>query len=121
MMALVAMLLTGALFLGPLGWRIRLDRQRACADTIKAEVRAAVNQRLRGESLVSVLVTPRALRRRGQIVLCVPSSYEWLVEAAWRDVVRRLPPGYDLVMRVRDAGASRSPRHAEGRKLLRAA
>ncbi len=121
MMAIVAMLLTGALFLGPLGWRIWLDRQRARADTIKAEIRAAVNRRLKGESLLSVQVTPRSFRRRGQIILCVPSSYEWLVETAWRDVVRRLPRGYDLVMRAGDPGPTRSPRDAEGRRLLRAA
>ena len=54
MMAIVAMLLTGALFLGPIFWRIWLDRQGAEADAIGADIRAAVNRRLQGESLLAV-------------------------------------------------------------------
>ena len=121
MMAILAMLLTGMLFLGPLVWRIRLDRKAAEADAIGAEIRAAVNRRLQGESLLAVRVTPRSLWRPGRIVLSVPSGYEWLVEAAWPAVTRGAPPGYEVVFGARDARAARSPRGAEARELRRAA
>ena len=121
MMAMVGMLLAGLLFLGPLGWRVWLDRKRAEADGIKAEVGGAVNRRFHGESFLSVLVTPRSLWRSGRIVLSVPSGYEWLIEAAWRDVVDRVPSGYDLVVRVGHARAAGSPSEVGAPELPRAA
>jgi len=121
MMAIVAMLLTGALFLGPIFWRIWLDRQGAKADAIGADIRAAVNHQLQGESLLAVRVTPRSLWRPGRIVLSVPSGYEWLVEAAWPAVTRGAPPGYEVVFGARDARTARSPHGAEARELRRAA
>ena len=121
LMAMVGMLLAGLLFLGPLGWRMWLDRKRAEADGIKAEVGGAVNRRFHGESFLSVLVTPRSLWRSGRIVLSVPSGYEWLIEAAWRDAVDRVPPGYDLVVRAGHARVSRSPSEAGAGELPRAA
>src|SRR6058998_1856503 len=110
MIAILAMLLTGMLFLGPLFWRIWLDRRGAEADAIGAEIRAAVNRRLRGESLLAVRVTPRSLWRPGRIVLSVPSGYEWLVEAAWPAVTRGVPPGYEVVFSARGACGSLAAR-----------
>ncbi len=118
MMAIVAMLLTGMVFLGPLFWRISLDRRRAEADAIGAEVRAAVNRRLRGESLLAVRVMPRSLWGPGRIVLSVPSGYEWLVEAAWPALAPRIPVAYEVVL----GAASRRPARSPGeRELARAA
>ena len=121
MMATIAMLLTSLLFLGPLGWGIWWDRKRAETDGIKAEIGAAINHRFRGESFLSVLVTPRFLGRAGRIVLSVPWGHEWLIEAAWRDVVGRVPRGYDLVVKAGDASSPRSRTEAGARELPRAA
>src|SRR5438876_2337687 len=104
-MAILAMLLTGALFLGPIFWRIWLDRQHAEADAVGADVRAAVNRRLDGESLLAVRVTARAPWRPGRVVLSVPSGYQCLVEAAWPAVARRIPAGYELVLGAADRQA----------------
>ena len=98
MMALLAMLVISTLFLGPLVWRMWLDRRQAKADLVGADMRAAINRRLRGESFVSVRVTARSPWQSGRVVLSVPSGYESLVEAAWPNVARRLPPGYELVL-----------------------
>ena len=112
MMAIVVALLAGLVFLGPLGWRVWLDVRLARADSIGADIRAAVNRRLRGESLLSVLVTPRLLWGRGQVIVSVPSGYEWLVEAAWPALTEHTPAGYDLVVRapvLHTAGSRREP------------
>ena len=121
MMATIAVVLIGLLVLGPLGWRVWWDRKRAGADRIKAEIGGAVNRRLHGESFLSVLVTPRFLGRSGRIVLSVPSGHEWLIEASWRDVMGRVPRGYDLVVKARDASSPPSPTEAGARELPRAA
>ncbi len=118
MMAIVTMLLTGMVFLGPLFWRIWLDRRRAEADVIGAEIRAAVNRQLRGESLLAVQVMPRSVWGPGRIVLSVPSGYEWLVEAAWPALAPRIPVGYEVVIGAASQRSARSPGEHE---LARAA
>jgi hypothetical protein len=121
MIAIVAMMMTGALFLGPLLWRVWLDRRHAEADMVGADIRAVINRRLRGESFVAVRVTGRWLWHPGRIVLSVPSGYESLVEAAWPSVARCLPAGYELVLAAPDRRAD--PTQADGghRELRRAA
>lgn len=121
MTATIVMLLMGLLFLGPLFWRIWLDRKQAEADAIGADIRAAVNRRLGGESLLAVRVRARSLWSPGRILLSVPSGYEWLVEAAWPAVARPLPPGYELVVVTGHPRAARPPREREPRELRRAA
>src|SRR5689334_3460566 len=98
-MAIVVMLLAVAVVAGPLAWRVWVDNRLARADSIAADVRAAVNRRLRGESLLSLLVTPRLLGGRGQVIVSVPSGYEWLVESAWPALTEHTPEGYDIVLR----------------------
>ena len=121
MMVIVAMLLLGTLSLGPLLWRIWLDRSQAQADVVGADIRAAINRRLRGESLVAVRVTAPSIWRAGRVMLSVPSGYESLVEAVWAGVARRLPSGYELVFAAADGGSVPSVRDSEGRDLPRAA
>lgn len=121
MMAIVAMLLMSMVFVGPLLWRVWLDRRHAEADVIGADIRAAISRRLRGESFVAVRVTPRYLSRGGRVALSVPSGYESLVEAVWPGVARRLPPGYELVLAAADRNAPSSPRDSERREVPRAA
>jgi hypothetical protein len=105
MMAIVAMLLVSAVFIGPLMWRVWLDRRQARADMVGAEIRATVNRRLHGDSFVTVRVTAPSWWRSGRAVLSVPSGYEFLVETVWPGVARGLPPGYELVF----ATAARRP------------
>ncbi len=98
MEAIIAVMLTSALVFGPLGWRVWADRKRARADSIAADIRWAVNHRLKGESLLSVQVEPKALWRPGRVILSTPSRYEWLAHRVWPVVVERVPAGYDLVV-----------------------
>jgi hypothetical protein len=121
MMAIVAMLLISTLFLGPLLWRVWLDRRHADADVIGADIRAAINRRLHGESFVAVRVTARSLWHSGRVVLSVPAGHASLVEAVWSGVARRLPPGYELVLAAQDQPALSSPHDSESRELPRAA
>ena len=93
-----------ALVAAPLVWRIRADRRRDRADVLRADIRTAINRRLHGESMLAVEVVPKTLWRPGRIVLRTPSGYEELTDAVWRDVARRMPVDYDLVVK---------PGHAE--------
>ena len=111
--------LIGALFLGPLGWRVWADRKRAEADKVAANIRAAVNRRLRGESYLAVRVTSRGLTGPGRIVLSTPGGYDWLVEQVWSAVVPHVPPGYELV--VKPGSPRRQPAPEERPPLARAA
>ena len=97
--AILPLLLLAVLVAVPLGWRIRSDRRRAQADLLSAEIRSAVNRRLRGESLLTVEVIPGTLWQPGRVILWTPAGYEDLAETVWRDVVDRLPHGYDLIVR----------------------
>jgi hypothetical protein len=114
------MLLVSMLFLGPLGWVLWRDRSQARSDAIRAEVRAAVNRRLGGESVLSVMVFPQSFWRAGRIVLSTPSGYEWLGGAVWRDALDHAPAGYEVVMTAPASGAADST-HAAAHPLARAA
>ncbi len=115
MEAIVAITLIGTLFILPLGLRTWNDRRRARADGIGAEIRAAVNRRLHGESLLAVQVTPTGLWHPGRVVLDAPSGYEALTETAWPVVVGRVPEDYELVLKPG------RPRRADTRELPSAA
>jgi len=121
MTMIIVTLLASALFLVPLLWQIRTDARRARADVIAADIRAALGHRFRGETYLSVQVTPRSFRRAGRVVLSAPSGYEWLIEEAWLDVMSRTPAGHELVLKAGDATASESPSATEARRLPRAA
>jgi hypothetical protein len=97
--AILPLVLLVALVALPLAWRIRADRRRDRADLLSADIRSAINRRLRGESLLTVEVTPGTLWQPGRVVLWTPAGYENLAETVWRDVVDRLPRDYDLVVR----------------------
>ena len=88
-----------ALVAGPLILRIRADRRRDSADVLRADIRSAINRRLHGESLLAVEVVPKTLWHPGRIVLRTPAGYEDLTDAVWRDVARRMPFDYDLVVK----------------------
>jgi hypothetical protein len=95
-----------ALVAGPLIWRIRADRRRERADVLRADIRSAINRRLHGESLLAVEVVPKTLWHPGRIVLRTPAGYEDLTDTVWRDVARRMPFDYDLVVKPGHAEAA---------------
>jgi hypothetical protein len=99
-----SMILLVAIVAVPLVWRIRADRQRDRADVLRADIRSAINRRLHGESLLAVEVVPKTFWHPGRIVLRTPAGYEDLTDAVWRDVAKRMPFDYDLVVK---------PGHAE--------
>jgi hypothetical protein len=88
-----------ALVAVPLAWRIRADRLRDRADELRADIRNTVNRRLHGESLLAVEVEPKTLWHPGRIVLRTPAGYEDLTDKVWRDVARRMPFDYDLIVK----------------------
>ena len=49
--------------------------------------------------MVSVQVRPEGLWRRGRVLLSAPSGDEELIEKVWPAVVKRVPAGYELVVR----------------------
>jgi hypothetical protein len=104
MTTVLPILVLVALVTVPLVWRIRADRRRDTADVLRADLRNAINRRLHGESMLAVEVVPKSLWHPGRIVLRAPEGYEDLTDAVWRDVARRMPFDYDLVVK---------PGHAE--------
>ena len=119
METLIAVTLIGTLFVLPLGLAAWVDRKRARAQRIGAEIRAAVNRRLHGESLLAVQVEPAGLWHRGRVVLDAPRGYEDLTEAAWPVVVGRVPDDYELVLKPGRSRGAASAR--EAREFRRAA
>ena len=121
MMAIIVTIVTAMLFLGPVLWRMRLDHQWSEADVVGAEIRAAVNRRLRGESFLAVRVTARSFWRPGRIVLSVPAGHESLIETAWPAIVPRIPAGYELVLAAGEARPAVTSSVSDARTLRRAA
>lgn len=117
MEAIFASILIGVLIVGPLTWRARVDRNHVRAEAIRAEMLAAVNRRLGGQSLLAVDVVPRTLWRAGRVVLSTPGGYEGLTQAVMPLVLKRMPAGYELVVHAGQARAT-AP---QGRQLPRAA
>lgn len=109
---LVPVLLLLALVVLPLTWRIRADRRLNRAEVLRGDIVHAVNRRLGGESLLTVDVIPETLGRSGRIVLWTPAGEQRLVETVWRDVSRRAPAGYDLIVRRGQAEKPESMPHA---------
>jgi hypothetical protein len=91
-------LLVAAMVVVPLAVAVWSDRRREAADRVAAGVRAAVRQRLGGESFVTVQVTTPVLGRRGRVVLAAPAGYGWMLERAWAGAASRVPAGFDLVV-----------------------
>ena len=98
MVAVFAGLLVAAMVVVPLALAVWSDRRREVAERVAAGVRAAVRQRLRGESFVTVQVTAPVLGRRGRVVLAAPAGYGWMLERAWTAAASCMPAGYDLVV-----------------------
>jgi len=87
------------LFLGPLLWLARRDRQEERALALQAEIQSAVNHHLGGESMVAVRVAPAVRRGMGTVEVFVPGGWETTLEDVWPVVLRHVPAGYALVFR----------------------
>lgn len=96
---LVALTTIGVFLLGPLGWSLWRDRREARALALRADIQHAVNRVLKGESLVSVEVTPKTPWRAGRVLLSAPADWAWLLAPLLDTVLGRVPPGYEVVVR----------------------
>ena len=101
----IVMALVSLLFLGPLLWRAWRDRLEDRAMALQADIQAAVNHHLGGESLVAVRVAAGARPGMGRVEIFVPSGWESVLEDVWPVVLKRVPAGYALVFRPSPAPA----------------
>lgn len=99
MVTWIAIALITLLFVGPLVWRTWRDRLEERALALQADIQAAVNHALGGESLVAVRVKPGAQRGMGMVEIFVPSGWEAVLEEVWPVVLSRIPADYALVFR----------------------
>ena len=67
--------------------------------SLQADIQAAVNHALGGESLVAVRVRPGAQRDMGTVEVFVPSAGRAILEDVWPVVLSHVPAGYALVFR----------------------
>jgi len=105
MTTLIVVAIMSLFFLGPLFWRARRDDLEDRALALQADIQAAVNRQLGGESLVAVRVAAAAQRGRGTVEIFVPSGWESILEEVWPVVLPRVPTGYALVFKPTPARA----------------
>lgn len=91
--------LVSLLFVGPLAWRAWRDRLEDRALALQADIQAAVNHHLGGESLVAVRVMPGSAHGVGRVEIFVPAGWESMLEEVWPVVLSHVPAGYELVFR----------------------
>ena len=96
---IVAPMLLVGVVAGMLAWRVLTDRLQDRALAVRADIQAAVDRSLEGESFLAVTVEPESTFHPGRVVLSTPTGYEWLVREAWTPVVERVPDGYELVIK----------------------
>ena len=65
---------------------------------MRADISAAANRALGGESVLSVRVEPRGPWRAGRVHLSAPGGYEFLIASVSGVVISRLPDRYELVV-----------------------
>jgi hypothetical protein len=92
------LVLISMLVIGPLLFMERRDRRAEQALKLQAWLQSKADQRLGGETFLVVSVEPALSGARGRVVLSAPARWGWLVQEAWNDIRRAVPPGYDLVV-----------------------
>jgi hypothetical protein len=112
MTAWIAIGLVVLLFAGPLLWRTWRDRLEERALSLQADLQAAVNRELGGESLVAVRVKAGAQGGTGTVEVFVPAGWESVLEEVWPVVLSHIPAGYVLVFRPSPASAPAQLRRA---------
>jgi hypothetical protein len=108
----VALGLVALLFVGPLVWRTWRDLLEERALSLQADIQAAVNHALGGESLVAVRVKAGAQNSTGTVEVFVPSGWESVLEDVWPVVLSHVPAGYVLVFRPSPSSAPATLRRA---------
>ena len=88
----------GLLVAGPLAWRVWRDRTEDRALAITAAVRSALVRRFGGEPAVAVRVEPSTPWREGRVILSTACHDDWLVAAAWTQVMEGVPTDYALTV-----------------------
>lgn len=96
--SLFALSFIASLVIVPLTWRVGHDRRKENALKLEARLQSIANQRLGGESYLSVMVEPGLPGHRGRVLLSTPERYRWLVDEVWRDVRPAVPAEYELVV-----------------------
>jgi hypothetical protein len=107
MVTMIVVALATLLFVGPLLWRARRDKLEDRALALQADIQAAVNRHLGGESFVAVRVAAGAQRGTGAVEIFVPAGWESVLEEVWPVVLKRVPAGYALVFRPSPVPARR--------------
>ncbi len=79
------------------------DRRRQEANSVRADVHAAANQVLGGDSMLAFQVDPAVRWRAGRVRLSMPDGYESLVGRVSSAVIQTMPRSYELI--VHRAGA----------------
>ncbi len=108
---IVAATLVLAMMVGPLVWRVMLDRREQRARELEADVRSAIREALGGESMLAVRVEPPTPLHAGRVMLSVAHGWESLMQPAWPKALAATPADYELV--VTPGGAA--PEDAERR------
>ena len=106
------------LIVAPLLWRNWMDGRESRALAVHARIHAALRKRFKGEPLVSIRVEAPLPWRPGRVLLSTPANWDWVVEAAWRSLMRVIPADYDVVVRP---GTIRPILPATGQPLRHAA
>jgi len=112
MTAWIAMGIVALLFVGPLVWRTWRDHLEDRALSLQADLQAAVNHALGGESLVAVRVKAGAHDKTGTVEIYVPAGWEDVLEDVWPVVLSHMPAGYVLVFRPSPSAAPAPLRRA---------
>jgi hypothetical protein len=91
-------LVMALLVVGPLAVRAWQERLQDRGLAIRAEIDAALRERLRGESLLGVQVVPEAPWRTGRVEVSVPSGWDPVLVEVSEPILERVPAGYELVV-----------------------
>src|SRR5262249_56662885 len=114
MTAWIAMGLVALLFVGPLVWRTWRDHLEDRALSLQADLQAAVNHALGGESLVAVRGKAGAQDGTGTVEIYVPAGWGNVPEDVWPAALSHMPAGYTLVVMPR-ASSTPAPRRPAAR------
>lgn len=99
MVGLVVFTAVMALFVGvPLAIRAWQERMSDRALAIRADVDAALRQRLHGESLLGIHVVAEAPWRTGRVEVSVPTGWDPVLVEVSTPLLARVPAGYELVV-----------------------
>jgi len=79
-------------------WSHVSDRRRQEANGVRADVHAAANRVLGGDSMLAFQVDPAMRWRAGRVRLSVPGGYEALVGRVSSAVIQTMPRGYELIV-----------------------